>query len=133
MPVVAAGMALPGVFEAQAYPLVSELAEHPCRSGNRWSAISVPTLDDADDAGFADASFTHVTAEGFQFFSHEFSSLETSIEKFRVLMQMASPAGNVFLHFSHTVQYRHFLFSLFFVPRRLSDDILRLEFPLLQA
>ncbi|MNX66104.1 hypothetical protein D3C86_971860 [compost metagenome] len=117
VPVMAAGMGLAGRLRGPglAAGLKNRQRVH-VGAETDGRTIPVPPLDDADHAGLADAGLDDIAAEGLQFFGHEFRCFEDIIEQFRVLMQMASPAGNVFLHFSHTVQYRHSLYSLFCSP-----------------
>ena len=71
------------------------------------AAGALAAVDDADDAGLAEARHHVVAAEFLQLLGDEGGGLEDVEIQFWRLVQMASPAGDFILHFGGAVQNRH--------------------------
>ncbi len=81
------------------------------------------TLDDRDDAAASDAGFDQIAAERFQLFFDKACRFVNVIEQFRVLMQMATPCGDLACSFDDTIKHWHFGNILRFSISRSSEDM----------
>ena len=108
MAVMAAGMHLAGVFRC--IGLAGDFIEgeriHVGSQANRLS-FAVASANDADDAGPADAGGNLVDAEAPQLVRDKCRGLVDIEHQFRILVQMAAPPGDFFLHFDGAIKQGH--------------------------
>ncbi len=113
--VVAAGVHLARDFRGvgQAGVLQDRQRVHVGAHADDFAGAGLAALDDADDAGPADARHDLVAAEGFELLGDDAGGTVNVVEQLRVLVQIAAPGGDFVVHPGDAVHDGHGVGSLY--------------------
>ena len=100
---------LPGVFEAYGHAghLLDRQGVHVGAQRHHPAGRRLAPVDDADDAGLADARNDVVAAEGFELLRHDTGGAVHVEPELRVRMQVAAPRGDLLVHGGDAVHDWH--------------------------